>query len=336
MNIILDDYSAISESKLNSKRAYYGLNFFNQSINWLIPDVYAYIEKIFTCLRWAEQSREIIEDVCKQISECRKTQKRIINSIGYKMGTLYVDGRAYIQQNVHMYCQYISEINDCFCQILNIVYDLGYRQWSFLENKKILDGLKHYPQIKKLCNNFYSTIRVYKEFDNFAKHNLFLFGKEKFLAEYFLNIEYYFELYGKPFKMSDFINMEAERRIKICIIELLDNIFDSIDKNMYSTRKYVQLQFDAKITPETILSIDEVFLPDSCFVTMRYKTKLKNGIRYTESISYDCGNSKPMDELYLALLNQRKSSVGNDTVQRELDTVGFNELDVIQDNVIIG
>ena len=194
MNDILNDYSIISELKLNKRIAYYEqVDFLNEAINWRIPDVDAYIKKIFNCLNWAEQSRIVIEDVCKQISECRKIKKGIVNSIGYKIGTLHVDGRAYVQQNVHMYCQYISEINDCLYQILNIVYNMNYQQWDFLNNKKILGILKCYPQITKLCDKFHSTINLYKEFDNFAKHNLVLWGKEKFSPEYFLNIEYHFD-----------------------------------------------------------------------------------------------------------------------------------------------
>lgn len=70
MNEIYKNYSKIPEIELNKRISFYeGLNFSLETLKMLIPDVDGYVRKIFNCLRWAEQSRKIIEDICKKIVE---------------------------------------------------------------------------------------------------------------------------------------------------------------------------------------------------------------------------------------------------------------------------
>ena len=72
MNSILKNYHKINEIELNKRVAYYEqIDFYSETINLLIPDVVPYVRKIFNCLRWAQQNREIIEDICNQIVDKR-------------------------------------------------------------------------------------------------------------------------------------------------------------------------------------------------------------------------------------------------------------------------
>ena len=330
---VLESYSQISEIELFSRISYYDSNDFSaQTIEWLVPDVDAYVKKIFNCLRWAEQSRKIIEDICNQISECRKDKQRVINSVEYKIGNLYVDGRAYVQQNVHMYCQYISEINDCLSQILKIVYDNGFRLWDDINSSKIIKKLKHNNNIIRLCEKFRETIVLYKNFDNYGKHNLVLWGTEKLLPKYFLDIEYHFDSFGEQHKMSDFINELQEKKIKRCVVELLDNIFADANSNKYPQRKYVTVSYDFKLTPNTRVIYDKKILSQDMFLPICYKTKIKDGLTYTESINYCCESLSVEPVLYLALLNQELDNSN----RKMIDTIKFNEFDVYSNNIKIG
>ena len=96
MNAIFDDYNNISEIELNKRNSYYEqVDFSNETIELLVPDTVSYVRKIFNCLRWATQNREIIEDVCKQIVETRISRKQSVQSVGYKVGNTILDGRAF-------------------------------------------------------------------------------------------------------------------------------------------------------------------------------------------------------------------------------------------------
>lgn len=117
----------ITDDKFSEKIIHYRSWELEKGIfNMMIPDVIPYIEKIYTCFSYAIQCREIIDDICNQIVEYRKEHSVICLSVEYHVGSLVVDGYSFAQQNIQQYCHYISEITDCLCQIMNIVFNLGY------------------------------------------------------------------------------------------------------------------------------------------------------------------------------------------------------------------
>ena len=147
MNTILSDYSNIDELELNKRISFYEhSDFSTETIELLIPDVVSYVRKVFNCLSGATQSREIIDDICHQIVDTRTARDQLTQTIGYSVGSLHLDGRAYAQQNIHQYCRYISETNDCLCQILNIVFGIGLRQWDHFD----IDKIKNHCTLKNI------------------------------------------------------------------------------------------------------------------------------------------------------------------------------------------
>ena len=105
MNTILNSYSTISNTELYSRIAFYESDTFLQETTLLmIPDVVQYVRNIFESLRYAEQSRLIVEDVANQIIEYRNAHGHVVNSSGYKIGTLFTDSRAYAQRIKFRFC----------------------------------------------------------------------------------------------------------------------------------------------------------------------------------------------------------------------------------------
>ena len=337
MNTIFEDYNNISELELNKRISYYEhIDFSNETIELLVPDTVSYVRKIFNCLRWATQNREIIDDICKQIVETRMSRKQLVQTIGYKVGNSILDGRAFAQQNIHQYCRYIAEINDCLCQILNIVFGTGYRQWERFEATQILshDNVKEHSIICKLCNQFYSLIKLHKRFDNFDKHNLILWGHEKLTPECINSVEYYFNMDGHQYKMSEFINELHERHIKISIIELLDNIFLLANSSNQPTRKYAHLLFDILASQNGLPIYTERYLAREHLIQLKINTYSDNNTLKVKSVSYHHDNSPITPIIHLARLDQEV--IDDDTLQINNSTLDVNSFNVFQNGSLIG
>ncbi len=113
MNSVLNDYSSIKTIELEKRISFYEhMEFHQETVALFIPDVVPYVNKIFECMRWAKEYRQIVEDICSQIVEQRKTSNHLVQSIGYHVGTLIVDGRAYAQKNIRQWCQSVVSTND--------------------------------------------------------------------------------------------------------------------------------------------------------------------------------------------------------------------------------
>lgn len=334
MNTIFTDYSTISELEINKRISYYDHHdFTNELIKLLIPDVDQYIKKIFYCLHCAEQCRIIIEDICKQTIDYRKKHGKFVNSISYNIGSLYVDGRAFVQQNVHYYCQYIAEINDCFFQILNIVYGIGKRQWDIIKREDIREHLKN-KTIIKISEKLHSIIKLYLDLNNFAKHNLILGGKERFSPECMFSVEYILDLYDEEFKVSDFINISQERLIKVTILELLDNIFNDYTHNNQYVRKYVSCHFNDMASEGEMIFINDTSLSTSNNFDIYFETVRTDGI--IKVVAAYCNHIDVLEcpDLYLARLEQNLiSSIG---YQIKLCVFNLNEFDVLRDGKKVG
>ena len=337
MNTILADYQSISELELNKRIAFYEhLDFSTETIEVLIPDVVSYVRKIFHCLRWAEQSREIIDDVCQQIIDKRTETKRFMQSVSYRVGTLNLDGRAYAQQNIHQYCRYIAETNDCFCQILNIVFNAGYRQWNRMEMDRIRKhpNVSYHPQILKLWDRYYELIKTHKFFDNFEKHNLITWGTEQLSPSSLNNVEYYFDKNGQNIPMTDWINDTLERKIKVAAVELLDNIFALASAQNNPKRRYVHILFDVLMVNGLPPVYSDRFLAHTYILPVKLTTKVKGKQYIVDSISYTHDGSPIANELYLARLDQEL--IESDMMQSKLSKLDFDSFDVISGGKLIG
>ena len=337
MNTLFSNYSCINELELNKRISFYELSeFSNEAIELLIPDVVPYVQKIFNCLRWATQSREIIEDICHQIVNTRIARNQLIQSVAYNVGSLQLDGRAYAQQNIHQYCRYISETNDCLCQILNIVFGIGFRQWDRFEMNQIKkhSTIQNHPNILSLWNKYHSLIKTHKKFDNFDKHNLVLWGYEKITPQSISSVEYYFDKDGQQVKMSDWINAVSERKIKIAIVELLDNIFVLASPKYNPNRKYVHMLFDVLLPDGQLPTYSSRFLAKENTIQVITTTRAKGDCTVIDSISYTHDNIDLPAELYLARLDQE--IIENNIIQSNLGKLSIGSFDVFVAGKLVG
>ena len=247
MNAILKDYSTIPNIELEKRISYYEhIEFHNDATKLFIPDVVPYVTKIFDCLRWATQYRQIVEDICHQIESQRKATGTLRQSVGYHIGSLTVDGRAYAQKNIRHWCQSIVTTNDCLRQILNITFGLGFRPWENFNSYDVLKKLRNrkIKNIHKLYKKYGSLIHHYQEFDNFDKHNLSLRGYEKLDMDSFEHVEYYLKTTDIEYAVTDFLTNDFEQKVKIALTELLDNIFALASTKNNPLRYYVQYFYD--------------------------------------------------------------------------------------------
>lgn len=337
MNTIFSNYSNIDELELNKRISFYEHSEFStETIELLIPDVVSYVRKVFNCLRWATQSREIIDDICHQIIDARLARNQLTQTIGYSVGSLHLDGRAYAQRNIHQYCRYISETNDCLCQILNIVFGVGFRQWDRFEMDQIKSHctLKKHPHILTLWNQYYDLIKTHKNFDNFDKHNLILWGYEKLTPQSIKNVEYYFDKDGQQIKMSDWVNAGLERKIKIALVELLDNIFALASPQYNPNRKFTHILFDVLLPNGQLPIYSSRFLAKDYIIPLKITTSAKGDCTVINSISYAHDNSTIPSALFLARLDQE--IIENDIVQSNLGKLDIGSFDVFQGGKLIG
>lgn len=337
MNTVFSNYRSIDELELNKRISFYEHSEFSaEAIDLLIPDVISYVQKIFNCLRWATQNREIIEDICHQIVDTRNARNQLIQSIVYNIGSLQLDGRAYAQQNIHQYCRYISETNDCLCQILNIVFGIGKRQWDRFEMDQIKkhSNIRKHPNIVTLWDQYYNLIKTHKKFDNFDKHNLILWGYEKLMPQSINSVEYYFDKDDQQVKMSDWINADLERKIKIAVVELLDNIFQLASPHYNPSRKYVHMLFDVLLQDGQLPTYSSRFLAKNNIMQVRITTRSNDECTVIDTISYTHNDVDIPSELYLARLDQE--IIGNDIIQSNLGKFNVSTFDVFISGKLVG
>ncbi len=337
MNSVLSGYDGISEQEKNKRIAFYeGIEFGIETICLKIPDVDQYVHKIFHCLRWATQSREIVEDICKQIAETRISQNRLIQTVGYRVGSMTVDGRAYAQKNIHQWCQYVSETRGSICQILNIVFALGFRQWEAFTIGDILERLSKKTKgkaskVSELFQTYCELVGTIAKFDNFDKHNLVLWGHENLSMDSIRKVEYYLTLDGKEYAASDVVSSANERKITIALIELLDTIFSFAKASNNPKRYYAKVLIDDfNINGET----EPPHMVTEGIFTIVQKTKKKGDKRIVESIQMQC--PKPPRVVFLARLDQDWIEDAQQVEQVYLRTLRFKKIPVYDNGKYIG
>ena len=337
MNTIFANYQNIAEFELNKRISFYEQSSFSrEAIELLIPDVVPYVQKIFHCLRWATQNREIVDDVCHQIIDTRVSRNQLIQSVGYSVGTLNIDGRAYAQQNIHQYCRYIAETNDCLCQILNIVFGVGFRQWERFEMDHIRRhaNVKTHTHILALWEQYHHLIKIHKYFDNFDKHNLILWGYEELTPLTIKRVEYYFDKDGQRIMVSDWMNAALERKIKVAAVELLDNVFTLASPKYNPNRRYAHVLFDVLIANGKPPVYSDRFLAKKYLIPIKIATRVKGNCRAIDSVSYMHDSTPIAPELYLARLDQE--IIDSKIMQSNLGKLNFESFDVFSGGKLVG
>lgn len=309
MNVVLNDYSHLNDLELEKRISFYEHNGFrDETVELLIPDTVQYVHKIFHCMRWATQYRRIVEDVCNQIADYRIKANRICQTIGYKVGSFEVDGRAYAQKNIRHWCQCIAETNDCLFQLINIVFNLGYRPWDHFKISVVLNTLKSkgLQSIHNLWEQYGVLIKRFKEFDNYDKHNLSLWGYEKFNPAAIDNVEYYLKITNVEYAVSDFLTEAFEKRIKLSLIELLDNMFALASVKNNPGRRYIQHFYNPLETLDLMAHIKSCSICENVVpvVVRTHKTKTGKVIVDTIIMYMDIGLPTT---LFLAALHQEHS-----------------------------
>lgn len=116
----------MDQKNLFLKEAFFHSDEFRQEmIRQMVPDVLQFIRNIFLNFRIAEESRRIYEDITKRLADLRQSNKTLHSSFAYKVGNLFVDGRAYAQRNLREWCAAMHRTLDSIFQIVNIVYNVG-------------------------------------------------------------------------------------------------------------------------------------------------------------------------------------------------------------------
>lgn len=299
--------------------------------NMMIPDVIPYIEKIFTCFYYAIRCREIIDDICNQIVEYRKEHSVICLSVEYHVGSLIVDGYSFAQQNIQQYCHYISEVTDCLCQIMNIVFNLGYNSWDKFNAVEILKSInkKKLNEIKKLCKNYNDKIKLHKEIDNFNKHNLSITVNEKLSADCIEKVKFNIELDKNKYALEEIIDQSIESDVIDSIVDLLDKILESASDAYNPNRLYVKIVYDENIEDN---NSSGKIISGTKIMPLLFKTRQENGVNVIDSINCDITYIKE-SPIYLAVLYQyQKDSL----TELSISTLNENKIDVMQNGKIIG
>ena len=335
MNDIMDDYSYPNDLEIEKRISFYEhTDFQNEVTALLIPDTVQYVHKIFHCMRWATQYRKIVEDVCNQISDCRLKSNQLCQSVEYKVGTLGVDGRAYAQKNIRHWCQCIAETNDCLFQIINIVFCLGYRPWDHFKTSAMLTRLqnKGLYNIYNLLDQYGELIKRFKEFDNYDKHNLSLWGYEKFNPAAIANVEYYLKITNVEYAVSDFLTEAFEKRVKLSLIELLDNVFALASIKNNPKRRYAQHFYDPHDTFDCMAYTMKCPISQSVVPVVVRTKKNKHGKLIADSIEM-YWDSKLPTTLFIADLHQEH----NEGLDHQILTqMREHSIRLVRDGVAVG
>lgn len=288
----------MNQTDVFSKEAFYHCDEFHQEmIRLMVPDILQFIRNIFYNFRLAEESRIIYEDITKQLADLRQSNKMLYSSFMYKVGNIFVDGRAYAQRNIREWCISIHKIVDSVFQIINIVYGL---EKSFFEVNKKVVNLSRDSILCDIMKKAEILIRKITKMDDYTKHILNVWGKEKLSPSYISEVDYFVDTIDGEMYVSELLNQDYEKEIKTQVIELLDYLIDKARSASYSNRKYVDLDFDPEIPNRNNVELSEVGeLDSSNIVKLEYKCdKLDDGTFLVNEVKMDVMD-KPNEELYL-------------------------------------
>lgn len=337
MNEYVNDYSGLTNQVLQKHINFYysGWDFLEEAILLRIPDTVLYVRNIFDLLNCADQNRRIIEDIKNHMLKSRDEYGHIIHSVCYPVGSLEIDGRRYLRQNVREWCSNISKISDALMQIINIVYKLGFRQWDVINHKKVFNELKSKNEIMllKLCTDFYNEINVITRLNNHSKHNLDIMAQEKFTKNSMKEIVYYIQFYDQKLNLSQLISLNKERDIVCRTIELLDYVFSNIESNNFNDRYYVKLEHDTNLNGD-LNWVNEIPLSDEHTIGIICEMKQLASGAYKVCSAYLNVDQKPTSDIFLSSIVFLE--IGCCGVNCKVDVFTSDSFDVYMDGKLIG
>ena len=166
--------------------------------------------------------------------------------------------------------------------------------------------------------------KEYGEFDNFDKHNLSLCSYEKFGPNAINKVEYYLKITDVEHAVSDFLTRDFERKIKIAIIELLDNIFFMASPQYNPARYYVQYVVDPVEDEDINQYISSRPLSQNILPVVVRTCEDESGHIMAKSANM-CPSFPIPKEIYLAVLDQENIA---GMINQGLSKVGVNSFDV--------
>lgn len=299
----------MTHKNLFIKEAYYlGKEFKQETIKLKIPDILQFVQNIYYNFRIAEESRNIYNDICEQMLELRQNHKQYYDSFSYKVGNLDLDGRAYAQRNIRDWCAAMHRTLDSIFQIINIVYNVGNTVDSI--GYSIVDKVKD-DKLKKLIDNKEEIIKEVFLLDNYSKHILNIWGKEKFSPSVLQSVDYYIDTKNGRINVIDLMNENTEKRLKSAVIEILDYLIEKAKQQNYDNRKYVDLDYDpeipyqynAELSESLEISENDILKPTYTINIQDDETILVKDVMLEIS-------SKPQKELYLMGLYRYTAPTG--------------------------
>ncbi len=323
-----------SQKYYESRKAYYEQNtFVRDMVSLMMPDVVQYVRNVFYSLRCAKASREIFEDITKQIIETRQKHKKFYNSTQYTVGSLLVDSREFAQRNIREWCEYIDKTNDSIAQILNIVFKLGYNPWDNIKSSNIVKQLKHQKEdaLVELCQNYSLLIDKAKRLNNFSKHSLNIWATERISPKSIEMVDYKIKFEGCVLPASDIVSLENEKKVECAIVDILDYVFEYLTRKN-PQRKYVMYKYDVEQNGdvETIWDID---VSEDLIIDVFIESEKQNDGTHIIKSVYAKLNSNPEKEIELASLYNFNTSVG---VHYNIGIVEFDSVDVYVNEKLVG
>lgn len=323
-----------SEKHYESRKSYYEHNsFVKDMVPLMLPDIVQYVRNIFYSLRCAEVSREIFEDITNQIIETRQKHNAFYNSTQYPIGSLLVDSREFAQRNIREWCEYVDKTNDNIFQILNIVFNIGFKPWDDIKASKIITKLKDLKDdtLLALCQKYFTTIEQAKRLNNFSKHSLNLWATERISPKSIAIVDYKIKFEGCVLSASDIVSLENEKKVEIAIIDILDYVFEYlIRKN--PQRKYVMYKYDVEQNGdvETIWDID---VSEDLIIDVFIESEKQNDGTHIIKSVYAKLNRNPEKEIELASIYNFNTFVG---VHYNIGIVDFDSVDVYVNEKLVG
>lgn len=139
---------------------------------------------------------------------------------------------------------------------------------------------------------------------------------------------------GKTYQATKLVGEAQERKIKIAIIELLDNIFALSSTKTYRNRRYAHVLFEELLPSSHLPIYTDRFLAKQYIMPIVISTKTKKSRKVIASIAYTQQSSPVTKKLYLCRLDQE--IIDGDILHIGLFKLKLNCFDVIKNGVCIG
>ena len=186
---------------------------------------------------------------------------------------------------------------DSIFQIVNIVYNVGNTVDSV--GYSIVDKVKD-DKLKKLIDNKEEIIKEVFLLDNYSKHILNIWGREKFSPLVLQSVDYYIDTKIGRVNVTDLMNENTENRLKLVALEILDYLIEKAKRQNYDNRKYVDLDYDPEIPYQYNIELSEsIEISESDILKLSYTfIKQDDGTTLVTDVKMNV-LSKPSDELLL-------------------------------------